>query len=200
MLRKHLLLAMSALLPSLSSVSAQSASASSVSAATSGSATSSSSSSKSTATPKVHRVDVGIGGFAYSPNTTYADVGDIVQFVFYPTNHSVIRAEYSGSDLCGPGGCNPCVPYEIIHGGEGGFHSGNMQVGSFPPKTSIAVWTQTLPVTNVQADFSVRVIPKLLISPSIRRIRSGFIAMLSSPAIQMAWLELSIQSAYNFPL
>jgi hypothetical protein len=49
------------------------------------------------------------------------------QFVFYPTNHSVIRGEYTGSDACGPGGCNPCIPWEIIHPDqkEKAFHSDN---------------------------------------------------------------------------
>jgi plastocyanin len=126
MLRKHILLAMSVLLPSLTSAQ---------SSATSSAASASSS-------PAIHRVNVGIGGFSYDPNVTIANVGDIVQFVFYPTNHSVIRAEYTGSDVCGPGGCNPCVPYEIMHGGEGGFHSGNMAVGTYPSNNSIDVWHQ----------------------------------------------------------
>jgi plastocyanin len=127
---RRLLFAMSALLPSLTSSQVVSSASS---------ATSSASGSAASKTPTIHRVNVGIGGFSYDPNTTYADVGDIVQFVFYPTNHSVIRAEYAGSDACGPGGCNPCVPYEVIHSGEGGFHSGNMAVGVFPPADKIDV-------------------------------------------------------------
>src|ERR1700744_832972 len=121
MSRMRALFAMSALLSSLfPGAAAQTASSGASSASSASSAASS-----STSGAKVHRVNVGSGGFSYDPNTTYADVGDIVTFVFYPTNHSVIRAEYTGSDACGAGGCNPCIPYELIHG-DGGFHSGNV--------------------------------------------------------------------------
>lgn len=56
---------------------------------------------------KVHTVTVGNGGFRYRPNTTYADVGDIIQFEFFPPNHSVIRAMYTDSPDCPGGYCNP---------------------------------------------------------------------------------------------
>jgi plastocyanin len=36
----------------------------------------------------------------YSPNSITANVGDIVVFEFYPTNHSVVKADYLA----------PCVP------------------------------------------------------------------------------------------
>ena len=77
-------------------------------------------------TPAIHTVAVGSNGFSYNPNTTIAAPGDIVVFQFYPTNHSVIRAEYTDSPECGAGGCNPCVPYELINPGKAGFHSGNI--------------------------------------------------------------------------
>jgi hypothetical protein len=83
---------------------------------------------------------------------TFASEGDIVQFVFYQTNHSVIRAEYAGSDNCGGGGCNPCIPWDLLHG-DGGFHSGNQLVdaSSTPLSNSIResdkVWNYT--VTNM---------------------------------------------------
>ncbi|KAL0255165.1 hypothetical protein SLS55_009695 [Diplodia seriata] len=82
-----------------------------------------------------HTVSVGAGsGHNFTPNTTIAEVGDIVIFDFYPTNHSVIRGEYSNNtSLCGPAGCNPCVPWELYHTDEAdqGFFSGNHKISSF---------------------------------------------------------------------
>jgi plastocyanin len=75
---------------------------------------------------QVHIIRVGYGGnFVFDPQITYANIGDPVVFDFYPSNHSVIRGEYTGSEACGAGGCNPCVPYELIHNGRQGFYSGN---------------------------------------------------------------------------
>ena len=65
--------------------------------------------------PAVHQVDVGNGNYQYSPQVTYAAVGDVVQFNFYPTNHSVTRAEYG----------YPCIPYELTGPGKVGFYSGH---------------------------------------------------------------------------
>jgi plastocyanin len=90
-------------------------------------------SSASTGIPKVHVVAVGASGdFTYNPNVTIAAVGDIVSFQFYPTNHSVVRGEYTNSTACGPGGCNPCVPYETIHSDKTGFHSDNILTQVLP--------------------------------------------------------------------
>jgi hypothetical protein len=83
--------------------------------------------SNATSTSKVHTVSVGSdGSFMYSPNVTYADVGDTGDFDFIPTNHSVVRGVYTDSNACGQGGCNPCVPYDLIHPDERGFNSGNI--------------------------------------------------------------------------
>jgi plastocyanin len=79
--------------------------------------------------PTVHVVAVGPSGdHQFHPNVTIAEVGDIVSFRFYPTNHSVVRGEYVGSDACAGSECNPCVPYELIHPDdtEKGFHSLNV--------------------------------------------------------------------------
>jgi hypothetical protein len=77
--------------------------------------------------PTTHTIRVGFNGnFAFDPDTVYADVNDTVIFDFFPTNHSVVRGEYTGSEACGTGGgCNPCVPYELIHPDKQGFNSGN---------------------------------------------------------------------------
>lgn len=89
-------------------------------------------------TPTVHRVAVGSNGFSYTPNTTFANPGDIVMFEFYPTNHSVVRAEYTRSLTCGPRGCDPCVPFESIYLGEWGFNSGNFLTQNVDP-TSVSI-------------------------------------------------------------
>jgi plastocyanin len=95
------------------------------------------STSKAAAT---HTVSVGDGGFFFSPNTTYANVGDVVQFDFYPTNHSVVRAEYQF----------PCIPYDDTGLGKIGFFSGFQPViaiiqGKVKLRSSCVMW---LPFCN----------------------------------------------------
>ena len=82
----------------------------------------------------IHTVAVGANGHNFTPNTTYADPGDIVVFDFYPTNHSVIRGEYANNtSICGVAGCNPCVPWELYHANEDyqGFFSENRIIDTF---------------------------------------------------------------------
>lgn len=69
---------------------------------------------------------------------TQANVGDIVEFEFFPTNHSVIRAEYM----------YPCVPYEMTGKGKKGFYSGSYAVDAVldnPPKFQLLI-NDTLPI------------------------------------------------------
>jgi plastocyanin len=101
---------------------------------------------------RVHTVRVGFGGnFVFDPETTKADVGDLVVFEFFPSNHSVVRGEYAKSEACGDGGCQPCVPYELIHPGQQGFHSGN-------------VLTQTVSTNRNVLSIPILLKPKQLIS------------------------------------
>jgi plastocyanin len=91
-----------------------------------------------TSAPTVHSINVGGGGLhTYDPDTTYADIGDVVAFKFFPTNHSVTRGVYSGSKECGQGKCNPCIPYEIIHPNRRGFNSGNILTQVFPSNSDV---------------------------------------------------------------
>ncbi|MCJ1396452.1 hypothetical protein MMC18_009342 [Xylographa bjoerkii] len=56
-----------------------------------------------------HRVTVGANGkLAYNPTTVFANTGDLVQFEFYPSNHSVTQSNPN----------TPCVPLS------NGFFSG----------------------------------------------------------------------------
>ncbi|KAK8021550.1 hypothetical protein PG990_006688 [Apiospora arundinis] len=66
-----------------------------------------------TATPAIHTISVGAAGFSFRPDSVTANVGDIVRFNFYPTNHSVARAEFR----------YPCIPYETVEIGRRGFYS-----------------------------------------------------------------------------
>ncbi|KFX85712.1 hypothetical protein V490_09464 [Pseudogymnoascus sp. VKM F-3557] len=61
-----------------------------------------------------HTVAVGAAGLVYTPNTILANVNDVVEFRFYPQNHSVARAEYR----------HPCIPYEYTGVNKVGFWSG----------------------------------------------------------------------------
>jgi hypothetical protein len=62
----------------------------------------------------------------------------VIEFDFYPTNHSVVRAEYS----------YPCIPYELTGVNKVGFFSGFKPVDAIlpdPPKFSITV-NDSLPI------------------------------------------------------
>lgn len=94
----------------------------------------------------IHTVAVGANLHAFTPNTTIAAVGDIVVFDFYPTNHSVIRGEYTNASICGVAGCNPCVPWEMYHTDEEyqGFFSQNQLIDSFGDVSALLVITSSL--------------------------------------------------------
>jgi hypothetical protein len=61
-------------------------------------------------------VSVAPGGHNFDPDTIEdTNIGDIVEFHFYPKNHSVVRAAYGF----------PCMPYETANTtGVTGFFSG----------------------------------------------------------------------------
>ena len=82
--------------------------------------------------PITHTVAVALGGHTYVPDVTLAEVGDVIQFDFYPTNHSVIRAEYG----------YPCIPYEDTGIDKIGFFSGFQPVDAIlndPPKWYLTI-------------------------------------------------------------
>lgn len=67
----------------------------------------------------VYTIQVGKEKETYTPNSINPGPGDIISFVFYSGNHSVIKAEYG----------YPCIPYENLEGNEGqGFYSGIFSV------------------------------------------------------------------------
>jgi plastocyanin len=67
-----------------------------------------------TAVVQTHTISVGNGDHKFRPDVTQAEVGDTIEFTFYPANHSVVRAEYQF----------PCIPYEMTGSGKTGFFSG----------------------------------------------------------------------------
>lgn len=63
---------------------------------------------------QTHIISVGID-HKFKPEVTQAEIGDVIDFQFFPPNHSVVRAEYE----------MPCIPYEMSGGrGKVGFFSG----------------------------------------------------------------------------
>lgn len=52
------------------------------------------------ASAKVVTVSVAQNGLAFTPNNIKADVGDTLEFQFYPAQHSVIQGD--GSKACQP--------------------------------------------------------------------------------------------------
>jgi plastocyanin len=64
--------------------------------------------------PTVHSIKAGAGGFKFTPQELHnVSVGDIVQWEFYPPDHSVARAEFGSA----------CVPYEYTGKDKVGFWS-----------------------------------------------------------------------------
>ncbi|KAK3619028.1 hypothetical protein LTR56_024283 [Elasticomyces elasticus] len=62
-----------------------------------------------------HTVTVGEVLNSFNPTTITAAPGDIVQFNFYPANHSVVRAQFG----------SPCIPFDYVGDNTtGGFFSG----------------------------------------------------------------------------
>lgn len=70
-------------------------------------------SATSSAPAQTHTISVGID-HKFKPDVTQAEIGDIINFQFFPPNHSVVRAEYEF----------PCIPYEMTGRGKIGFFSG----------------------------------------------------------------------------
>lgn len=107
--------------------------AQSTTSATKTTSSSSSSTSTSASAGATHSISVGAEGFKFSPDTvTNASIGDIIEFRFYPTGHSVVRSEYK----------YPCIPYEDTGPNKVGFFSGFQNVAT---------------ITNNGPTFSVRV-------------------------------------------
>ncbi|KAH6949136.1 hypothetical protein DER45DRAFT_624383 [Fusarium avenaceum] len=65
-----------------------------------------------------HTINVGAAGHKFTPNNIKADVGDIVEYRFYPDGHWVIRGDFD----------NPCIPYEYVDTDRTGFSSGPQPV------------------------------------------------------------------------
>ncbi|OCK72987.1 hypothetical protein K432DRAFT_411133 [Lepidopterella palustris CBS 459.81] len=92
--------------------------------------------STSSAAPQTHTITVGNGDHKFRPDVTQAEIGDTIEFDFYPANHSVVRAEYQ----------YPCIPYELTGTDKVGFFSGFHPVDAVlqnPPK-----WTVVINDTN----------------------------------------------------
>ncbi|KAJ4985925.1 extracellular serine-rich protein [Stagonosporopsis vannaccii] len=90
------------------------------------------STSTSSSAPQTHTIQVGLLDHKMRPETTEAPAGDIIEFDFYPLNHSVVRAEYGF----------PCIPYEMTGSGKNGFFSGFNPVDRVldnPPKYSVRI-------------------------------------------------------------
>ena len=74
------------------------------------------SSSTGSATPGVHTVAVGNGGFTYSPNTITAAKGETIEFHFFAPLHSVAQGDFA----------TPCTP----PANGTGFFSGDISTSS----------------------------------------------------------------------
>ncbi|KAL2258146.1 hypothetical protein VTK26DRAFT_8672 [Humicola hyalothermophila] len=84
-----------------------------------------------TSGPATHTVLVGANDHRFDPDEITANVGDTVQFKFYPPGHRVVRAEFGF----------PCIPFEYANVHEKGFDSGMIepQVINDPPTFEVKV-------------------------------------------------------------
>ncbi|ERF73383.1 hypothetical protein EPUS_07217 [Endocarpon pusillum Z07020] len=105
---------------------------------TSAAAPSISPSSTSSREPITRTVAVSRGDHTFEPDVTLAEVGDYVEFQFYPTNHSIVRAAYK----------YPCIPFELVETDKVGFFSGFHPVDAIlenPPTWTVRI-NDTAPI------------------------------------------------------
>jgi len=76
-----------------------------------------------------HSVDVGLNGFAYTPNSITAAAGDIVQFTFHPKNHTVTQSSFA----------SPCTPLVNATTGQTGFESPFMPTNGTAPLPTLEI-------------------------------------------------------------
>ncbi|KAF1843459.1 uncharacterized protein K460DRAFT_290674, partial [Cucurbitaria berberidis CBS 394.84] len=96
------------------------------------SSTTSQPSTTSSAQGQTHTIQVGLADHKFKPEVTEAKVGDLIEFRFYPANHSVVRAEYGF----------PCIPYEMTGSNKQGFFAGFHAVDKVlddPPNYTVAI-------------------------------------------------------------
>ena len=77
-------------------------------------------------------IGVGQGGLVFKPESVTADVGDLLQFHFYPKNHSLVQGTFS----------SPCQPLT------GGLYNGGVYSGFMPEETGEGVGPRELVTCN----------------------------------------------------
>ncbi|KAI9862987.1 MAG: hypothetical protein M1813_004160 [Trichoglossum hirsutum] len=75
-------------------------------------------------------IDVGENGLVMDPKSVTASVGDVIQFAFYPPEHTVVQAAFD----------KPCEPLA------GGFFSGDMKVSAKSDKVFQVTVNNTDPI------------------------------------------------------
>ncbi|CAG8980925.1 hypothetical protein HYALB_00003784 [Hymenoscyphus albidus] len=134
-------------------------------------------SSTSSAPYPTHTIAVGEHGHVFTPESTTAEVGDIVEFRFFPLNHSVsslfggvqLWLAINNEKVAKAEFKSPCIPYEITGAGKQGFWSGffplnviatpasacvDKMVGVVNPNTTHTLDIQKQFAANASFDFS----------------------------------------------
>ncbi|KAH3955956.1 hypothetical protein HBH98_256280 [Parastagonospora nodorum] len=133
------------------------------------------SSSASSAPTQTYTVQVGLADHKFQPDTVQAGIGDIVEFRFYPANHSVVRAKYG----------LPCVPYEMTGSQRTGFFSG------FKPVDKVLDDARFLATSTYKITDPIRR-PQITPSESTILLQSSSTALLQGPVSATAWSAPSI--------
>uniref|UniRef100_A0A0D2Y1T7 Uncharacterized protein n=1 Tax=Fusarium oxysporum (strain Fo5176) TaxID=660025 RepID=A0A0D2Y1T7_FUSOF len=109
-------------------------------------APSSTTNTATTTTITTHTINVGAAGHKFTPNDIKADVGDILEYRFYPDAHWVIRGDFD----------NPCIPYDSTNSarlpdsGRGGFNEAYHK--AFSNNAMPSNLNGTLPVVEAGVD------------------------------------------------
>ncbi|KAK2010241.1 Cupredoxin [Colletotrichum eremochloae] len=119
---------------------------------------------------ETHIVKVGDGGLTFQPNDIKANVGDMVEFHFYPKSHSVAQAAFD----------SPCMP--MGNGSAMGFFSGPMPVSSGMGKEA---WM--LEITDKS--------PKWFYCATGKHCQSGMVGVINAPAGGKKTVEMFAKAA-----
>ncbi|PQE04002.1 extracellular serine-rich protein [Rutstroemia sp. NJR-2017a BVV2] len=134
-----------------------------------------------------HTVSVGAEGLSFTPNQLNANISDVIEFRFYPQNHSVARAEYG----------RPCIPYEVTGVNKQGFWSGFRPINvvlSDGPKFQVVV-NDTSPIFFYCSAPGACINEHMIgvVNPNATETLEGQIASLQNSSIQFSPGE-------NFPV
>ncbi|MCJ1335636.1 hypothetical protein MMC09_000908 [Bachmanniomyces sp. S44760] len=132
-----------------------------------------------TSSTTVHVVKVSDkgGDLKFIPDVIQANPGDMVQYQFYPKNHSVVESTFA----------NPCVPINNIQPNVTGFFSGFMPVAA----DAAMMPTFTIPITDTK--------PHWFYCSQAKHCQAGMVGVINPPANSPKNIDAFTQLAAQAP-